>query len=112
MPSSAWKKKRVGFPIRRGPPAVEHVVAGEVDERRAEGLAGGRERADRVGIQGESGGSVILRLVHAVVGRRVDDARRSEVRQDRADTAGVEHVKLTARERDELPGAVEGPDEV
>src|SRR5205823_3545084 len=61
---------------------------------------------------GEGGGSVILRLVHAVVGRRVDDARRSEVREDRADTAGVEDVKLAARERDELPGAVEGPDEV
>src|SRR2546429_4526933 len=104
--------RRVGLPVRPGPPTVEHVVGGEVDERRAEGLAGRGECLDRLGVQGEGACPVVLSLVHAVVGRGVDDARRSEVRQDRPDPARVEDVELAARERNDLPGAVEGPDEV
>src|SRR5256712_207391 len=41
---------RVGLPVGRGPPPVEHVVGGEVDERRAEGLAGRGECLDRLGV--------------------------------------------------------------
>src|SRR5207247_534598 len=66
--------RRVGLPVGRGPPAVEHVVGGEVDERRAEGLTGRGECLDRLGVQGEGARPVVLSLVHAVVGRGVDDA--------------------------------------
>ena len=72
----------------------------------------GSPRADGLGVQGEGARPVVLGRVYAVVGRGVEDARGPEVREDRADTAGIEDVELPAREPDELAGTVEGPDEV
>src|SRR5437899_7283893 len=83
-----------------------------MDEDCAERLADRRERTDRIGVQRECALPLVLRPGDEAVGRRVQNAGRSQILARRPRSGGIEEVEISEAELNQLARPVEGSEAI